>query len=320
VLLKDALLPNLLQTLEGTPAFIHAGPFANIAHGNSSVLADQIALHLAEYVVIESGFGADIGMEKFVDIKCRASGLFPDAAVLVATVRALKMHGGGPRVVAGRPLDSIYMAPSPKLVEAGCANLAAQIGVAKRFGVPVIVAINAFREDSSEEVSIIRREAERAGAECAIVCRHWALGGKGAAELAEAVVSVAERPVAPRFLYSLEAPIADKIQTIATQVYGADGVDFSPEASAKLDLYTNLGYDRLPICMAKTHLSLSHDPDRKGVPTGWRLPVRDIHASVGAGFLIPLVGSIRTLPGLPSRPAFMDVDLDPATGRIVGLS
>jgi methylenetetrahydrofolate dehydrogenase (NADP+) / methenyltetrahydrofolate cyclohydrolase / formyltetrahydrofolate synthetase len=320
VLLKDALLPNLLQTMEGTPAFVHAGPFANIAHGNSSVLADQIALRLADYVVTESGFGADIGMEKFFDIKCRASGLAPNAVVLVATVRALKMHGGGPRVVAGRPLDRAYLEPGPALVAAGCENLAAHIGIARRFGVPVVVSINSFATDTQEEVGIIQREAEAAGAEGAFICTHWAQGGRGAVELAEAVEAAANQKTKFRYLYSLDAPIRQKIEIIACEIYGANGVEYTPEAEAKLELFAHQGYGNLPICMAKTHLSLSHDPERKGVPKDWRLPVRDIRASIGAGFLFPLVGAIRTLPGLSSRPAFMDVDVDPVTGRIIGLS
>jgi methylenetetrahydrofolate dehydrogenase (NADP+)/methenyltetrahydrofolate cyclohydrolase/formyltetrahydrofolate synthetase len=320
VLLKDALLPNLLQTLEGTPAFVHTGPFGNIAHGNSSILADQIALRLGEYVVTESGFGADMGMEKFFHIKCRISGLAPDAVVLVATVRALKMHGGGPAVVVGRPLDRAYREPNPALVEAGCANLAAHIGIARRFGVPVLVAVNCFSSDSEDELRIIRRAAEQAGAEGAFYCRNWALGGRGAQELAEAVTAVAERPSQMRFLYPEDASIREKIETLATQVYGADGVDYLPQAEAKIDEYEELGYGHLPVCMAKTHLSLSHDPKLKGAPRGWRLPIRDIRASLGAGFLYPLCGTMKTMPGLPTRPAMMDIDLDPETGKVVGLS
>jgi methylenetetrahydrofolate dehydrogenase (NADP+)/methenyltetrahydrofolate cyclohydrolase/formyltetrahydrofolate synthetase len=320
VLMKDALLPNLLQTLEGTPAFVHAGPFANIAHGNSSVIADQIALRLADYVVTESGFGADVGMEKFFHIKCQASGLAPNAVVMVVTVRALKMHGGGPKVVAGRPLDRAYLDPAPALVEAGCENLAAHIGIARRFGVPVVVAVNSFATDTGEEVRIIARAAEAAGAEGAFPCDHWARGGRGAIELAEAVMAAADRPPAFRRLFPADAPVREKIGILATQVYGADGVDFSPEAEAKLDLYDHLGYGRLPVCMAKTHLSLSHDPALKGAPHGWRLPIRDVRASLGAGFLYPLCGSMRTMPGLSTRPGFMDIDLDPETGRVTGLA
>jgi methylenetetrahydrofolate dehydrogenase (NADP+)/methenyltetrahydrofolate cyclohydrolase/formyltetrahydrofolate synthetase len=320
VLLMDALLPNLLQTLEGTPAFVHTGPFGNVAHGNSSVVADQIALRLADYVLTESGFGADMGMEKFFHIKCRASGLAPDAVVLVATIRALKMHGGGPAVVVGRPLDRAYLEPAPALVEAGCGNLAAHIAIARRFGVPVVVALNSFAADTDEEIRIVRRAAEAAGAEGVFRCEHWARGGRGAIELAEAVAEVARRPSQVRFLYPEDASIRRKIEILATQVYGADGADYSPEAEAEIDLFERLGYGRLPVCMAKTHLSLSHDPKLKGAPRGWRLPIREVRGSLGAGFLYLLCGAMRTMPGLPTRPAFMDIDLDPVTGRVVGLS
>jgi methylenetetrahydrofolate dehydrogenase (NADP+)/methenyltetrahydrofolate cyclohydrolase/formyltetrahydrofolate synthetase len=320
VLLKDALLPNLLQTLEGTPAFVHTGPFGNIAHGNSSILADRIALHLGEYVVTESGFGADMGMEKFFNIKCRISGLMPDAVVLVATVRALKMHGGGPAVAAGRPLDRAYREPNPALVEAGCVNLAAHIGIARRFGLPVLVAVNCFSTDTEDEWRVVRRAAEAAGAQGVYYCRNWALGGRGIVELAEAVIAATHRTHPARLLYPDDAPIRRKIETLAAQVYGADGVDYLPAAEEKIDLYERLGYGRLPICMAKTHLSLSHDPKLKGAPKGWRLPVRDVRASIGAGFLYPLCGTMKTMPGLPTRPAMMDIDLDPETGKVVGLS
>ena len=319
VLMKDAIQPNLLQTLEGTPAFVHAGPFANIAHGNSSIVADQIALKLAEYTVTESGFGADIGMEKFLDIKCRYSGLVPNAIVIVATVRALKMHGGGPKVVAGRPLDPAYTEENLALLEKGAVNLAKHIENAKLFGVPVCVAVNSFKYDTAAEVALVQRIAREAGAEGAFKCTHWMDGGKGAVELAEAVAAAAERTSHFEFLYPLDWPIKKKIETIATKVYGAAGVDYLPEAEAKVELYTRLGFDRLPICMAKTHLSLSHDPALKGRPTGWRLPIRDIRASVGAGFLYPLCGTMQTMPGLPTRPVYYDVDLDLKTGKVVGL-
>jgi len=319
VLMKDAIQPNLLQTLEGTPAFVHAGPFANIAHGNSSVVADQIALKLADYTVTESGFGADIGMEKFLDIKCRYSGLVPNAIVIVATVRALKMHGGGPKVVAGRPLDPAYTEENLALLEKGAANLAKHIENAKLFGIPVCVAVNSFQYDTPAEVALVQRIAREAGSEGAFKCTHWMDGGKGAVELAEAVIGAAKRTSHFEYLYPLEWPIKKKIETIATKVYGADGVDYLPEAEAKVELYTRLGFDRLPICMAKTHLSLSHDPALKGRPTGWRLPIRDIRASVGAGFLYPLCGTMQTMPGLPTRPVYYDVDLDLKTGRVVGL-
>lgn len=319
VLMRDALKPTLMQTLEGTPVFVHAGPFANIAHGNSSILADQIGLRLADYVITESGFGADMGMEKFFDIKCRVSGLIPDAVVLVATVRALKMHGGGPKVVAGKPLDPVYVEENLDLLRKGLPNLQAHIGIARKFGVPVVVAVNSFATDTEAELELVRAASAESGAEAAVVCRNWAMGGEGAVELAEAVIRAAEKPSAFQFLYPLEAGIKEKIETIAREVYGADGVDYSPEAERQIERFTRLGYDRLPICMAKTHLSLSHDPALKGAPKGFRIPVRDIRASVGAGFLYPLLGKMATMPGLPTRPGFYDVDIDPETGRVVGL-
>jgi formyltetrahydrofolate synthetase len=319
VLMKDAIMPNLMQTLEGQPAFVHAGPFANIAHGNSSIIADQIALKVADYVITESGFGADIGMEKFMDIKCRYSGLIPDVVVLVATVRALKMHGGGPKVVAGKPLAFEYLEENLPLLEKGCENLAAHIENAKRFGVPVVVAVNQFHTDTPAEIELIRRKAIEAGAEDAVPSNHWAEGGDGAKMLAEAVIVAAEKPKNFQFLYPLEWSIKEKIEKIACEVYGAAGVTYSPEAEAKIELYTRLGFDKLPLCMAKTHLSLSHDPTLKGRPTGYIFPVRDIRASVGAGFLYPLCGEMRTMPGLPTRPVFYDVDLDLETGRVLGL-
>jgi formyltetrahydrofolate synthetase len=318
VLMKDALLPTLMQTLEGTPAFVHAGPFANIAHGNNSIVADQIALKLADYVVTESGFGADIGMEKFMDIKCRYSGLVPNAVVVVATVRALKMHGGGPKVVAGRPLDKAYTEENLGLLEAGMPNLLKHIENAKMFGVPVVVAINSFKYDTKNEVALIKRLVEEAGS-MAVACTHWMNGGKGAKELGEVVMDACKQKSQFEFLYPLEWDIKKKIETIAMKVYGASGVDYSPEAEAKIALYTKLGFDKLPICMAKTHLSLSHDATLKGRPTGFRLPIRDIRASVGAGFLYPLCGTMRTMPGLPTRPVFYDVDLDLKTGKVLGL-
>lgn len=318
VLLKDAIMPTLMQTLEGTPAFVHAGPFANIAHGNNSIVADQIAVKLADYTVTESGFGADIGMEKFMNIKCRYSGLIPNCVVVVATIRALKMHGGGPRVVAGRPLDKAYTEENLGLLEKGMGNLLKHIENAKLFGLPVVVAINSFKYDTQAEVALVKRLVEEAGS-VAVPCTHWMNGGKGAIELAEAVMDACKQTSHFEFLYPLDWPIKKKIETIATKVYGADGVDYSPEAERKIELFTKLGYDKLPINMAKSHLSLSHDPNLKGRPTGWRLPVRDIRASVGAGFLYPLCGAMRTMPGLPTRPAFYDVDLDLKTGKVVGL-
>ena len=318
VLMKEAVMPNLMQTLEGTPAFVHAGPFANIAQGNNSIVADQIALKLGDYVVTESGFGADIGMEKFMDIKCRYSGLIPNCVVIVATIRALKMHGGGPKVVAGRPLDKAYTEENLPLLEKGIQNLLKHVENAKRFGVPVVVAINSFKYDTKEEVKLVKRLTEEAGS-VAVPCTHWMHGGKGAIELAEAVMDACKQKSNFEFLYPLDWPINKKIETIATKIYGADGVDYAPEAEKKIELFTKFGFDKLPLCMAKTHLSLTHDPALKGRPTGWRLPIRDIRASVGAGFLYPLCGAMRTMPGLPTRPVFYDYDVDLKTGKILGL-
>ena len=319
VLMKDALMPNLMQTLENTPAFVHAGPFANIAHGNSSIVADQIAVKLADYVVTESGFGADIGMEKFFDIKCRTSGLIPNCVVLVATVRALKMHGGLGKVVPGKPLPTELTTENLDYLERGAANMRAHIGIAQQFGIPVVVCVNRFTTDTDREIALLQQIARDAGAYAAVPSDHWATGGAGAQELAEAVVRACEQPADFRFLYPLDLPIKEKIAAIATRIYGADGVDFMPAAEDKIKSYTTLGYDNLPICMAKTHLSLSHDPSMKGVPKGWRLPIRDIRASVGAGFLYPLCGEMKTMPGLPRRPSFMGIDLD-ENGQVVGLS
>jgi methylenetetrahydrofolate dehydrogenase (NADP+)/methenyltetrahydrofolate cyclohydrolase/formyltetrahydrofolate synthetase len=320
VLMRDAIKPNLMQTLEGTPVFVHAGPFANIAHGNSSILADKIGLKLADFVVTESGFGSDMGMEKFFNIKCRYSGLIPNVVVMVTTVRALKMHGGGPKVVAGRPLATEYTDENLELLAKGLPNLIHHIQVARKFGIPVVVAINKFATDTDAELALIHKAAiEEGGAEDAVVCRHWELGGEGALDLAKAVVKATEKPSNFQFLYPLDWPIKKKIETIAREVYGADGVDYMPEAEAKIEEYTRLGFDKLPICMAKTHLSLSHDATLKGVPKGFRMPVRDVRASVGAGFIYPLFGTMSTMPGLPTRPAFFDVDLDLETGRVIGL-
>ena len=319
VLLKDAMLPTLLQTLEHTPAFVHAGPFANIAHGNSSVVADQIALRLGDYVVTESGFGADIGMEKFMDIKCRASGLSPDCVVVVATIRALKMHGGLGKIVAGKALPKELTDENLPALEQGAANLVQHIRIAKLFGVPVVVAVNKFGTDTDREIALLQKIAREAGAEDAVMSDHWASGGAGAMDLARAVEAACQKPKNFRFLYELDLPIKAKIEKIATQVYGADGVEYLPAAEAKVDLYTKLGYGNLPICMAKTHLSLSHEPKWKGVPKGFRLPIRDIRASVGAGFLYPLCGEMQTMPGLSQHPAFERVDFDFETQKVVGL-
>jgi formyltetrahydrofolate synthetase len=319
VLMKDAIKPNLMQTLEGTPAFVHAGPFANIAHGQSSIIADRIALKLADYVITESGFGADIGMEKFFDVKCRYSGLIPQVVVLVATVRALKMHGGGPKVVAGKPLAAEYTDENLDLLRKGIPNMERHIKNALKFGVNVVVAVNSFATDTQAEVELVREAAVKAGALDAVVSRHWMEGGKGAVALAEAVVKAAEKPTNFKFLYPLELSIKEKIEIVCKEIYGADGVDYTPEAEEKIALYTKLGFDKLPLCMAKTHLSFTHDASIKGAPTGFRVPIRDIRASVGAGFLYPLLGEMRTMPGLPTRPVFYDVDLDLATGKVVGL-
>ena len=319
VLMKDAIKPNLMQTLEGTPAIVHAGPFANIAHGNSSIIADKIALKLADYVITESGFGADCGMEKFFNIKCRYSGLIPQVVVIVATVRALKMHGGGPKVVAGKPLAPEYTDENLDLLRKGLPNLTQHIENARKFGVNVVVAVNSFVTDTPAEVEIVRKAALEACAMDAVVSRHWMEGGKGAIALAEAVVKACEKPSNFRFLYDLNKPIKEKIETIAREIYRADGVDFSPEAEARIEQFTKLGFADLPMCMAKTHLSFTHDASIKGAPRGFRVPIRDIRASVGAGFLYPLLGEMRTMPGLPTRPVFYDVDLDLETGKVVGL-
>lgn len=322
VLMRDAIKPTLMQTLEGTPALVHAGPFANIAHGNSSIVADQIALKLVGkdgFVVTESGFGADIGMEKFFNIKCRYSGLVPNCVVLVATVRALKMHGGGPKVVAGKPLDAAYTDENLELLEKGCSNMVAHIENAVRYGIPVVVAVNEFATDTAAETALVRRIARKAGAQDAVVSSHWADGGKGSVRLARAVVKACALPANFRFLYPLDITIKQKIETIARDMYGAAGVEYLPGAEEKIALYTRLGFDNLPICMAKTHLSLSHDPELKGRPTGFIVPVRDIRASIGAGFLFPLIGEMPTIPGLPTRPAFYDIDLDIENDRVIGL-
>ena len=321
VLLKEAIMPNLMQTLNGSPSFVHAGPFANIAQGNSSIISDRIALKLVPngYVITESGFGADCGMEKFMNIKCRYSGLIPDCVVIVATVRALKMHGGGPKVTPGKPLDEAYIREDLKLLEAGIGNLQVHVKNALKFGVPVVVACNRFIKDTDAEIDMVKKAAVDAGAEGAFLSDVWANGEEGGAELAEAVVAACEKKSDFKLLYPDDMSIKEKIETIATNIYGADGVDFSADAEKNIKLFTELGFDKLPICMAKTHLSLSHDPTLKGVPKGFRIPIRDVRASVGAGFLYPLCGAMRTMPGLPSRPVFVDVDIDLKTGKVLGL-
>ena len=323
VLMKDAIMPTLMQTIEGTPAFVHAGPFANIAHGNSSIVADQIALKLAGsdgYLLTEAGFGADMGMEKFFNIKCRYSGLTPDCVVLVATIRALKMHGGGPKVVAGKPLAHEYTQENLDLLEKGCSNLIRHIGNARNFGIPVVVGVNRFKDDTPAEIELVKKLAKAAGAEDAVVSNHWAEGGAGAVELAHAVVAACKKPSQFKFLYPLEMTIKQKIETIVKEMYGGSGVEYSPEAEKKIEVYTRQGFDKIPICMAKTHLSISHDPNLKGAPSGFTVPVRDIRASVGAGFLYPLLGTMATMPGLSTRPGYYDIDVDTETGRIIGLS
>jgi methylenetetrahydrofolate dehydrogenase (NADP+) / methenyltetrahydrofolate cyclohydrolase / formyltetrahydrofolate synthetase len=322
VLLKEAIMPNLMQTLMGSPAFVHCGPFANIAQGNSSIIADRIALKLMGedgYVLTESGFGADCGMEKFFDIKCRVSGLIPNCVVLVCTVRALKMHGGGPRVVAGKPLDRAYIEENLELLEKGLPNLLQHIENVLKFGVPVVVAINRFKDDTDAEVALIRKRAQETGAEDAVVSTVWADGGAGGADLAKAVMKACEKPSQFRFLYPDDYSIKEKIETIAREIYRAGTITYTPETEAKIALFTKMGLSHLPLCMAKTHLSFTHDPAVKGAPQDWTLPITDIRASVGAGFLYPLCGTMRTMPGLPTRPAFTDVDLDLETGQVVGL-
>lgn len=323
VLMKDAIHPTLMQTLEGTPVLVHAGPFANIAHGNSSILADKIALKLVGqggFVVTEAGFGADIGTEKFMNIKCRYSGLTPQCAVLVATVRALKMHGGGPAVVAGRPLDRAYVTENIALVEAGCINLAKHIENTKTYGVNVVVAINMFATDTHAEVTAVRNAALAAGAFEAVVCTHHAHGGAGAVDLGIAVQRACENHNRYlQFLYNLDCSIKEKIGLIAKS-YGAAGVEYSEQAEKQIEVYTRQGFSGLPICMAKTQYSFSHDASLKGAPTGFILPIRDVRASVGAGFIYPLIGTMSTMPGLPTRPCFFDIDVDLTTGKVLGLS
>ena len=323
VLLKDALKPNLLQTTEHTPMLVHTGPFGNIAHGNSSVLADLAGLKLADYVVTESGFGADMGYEKFMNIKCRASGVFPDAAVVVCTVRALKMHSGRFKIVAGKPLDPGLHQEDLDAVERGAVNLQKHIENVRALGVPAVVAINRFSYDSEAELELVRKLALEAGAFDAQVSQVWEHGGEGGKALAEAVVSAAESSerangVGPHVLYPDEAPIKDKIRAIATTMYGADGVEYLPEANRQIRLYTELGYEKLPICVAKTQYSLSDNAALKGRPSGFQVLVREVRAYTGAGFLCPIAGEIMTMPGLPSNAAYHQIDLD-ERGQIVGL-
>ncbi len=319
VLLRDAIKPNLLQTLEGGPAFVHAGPFANIAHGNNSIIADRIALATNDIVCTEAGFGADMGAEKFFDIKCRASGLKPDAAVVVATVRALKMHGGVGKIVAGKPLDPALLAENVEAVRTGAANLAKQIENVRLFGIPVVVAINSFPTDTQGEVEAIREVAMAAGARDAVVATHFTDGGRGAAALAEAVWAACEDSSRDfQLLYPDDAPLGEKIHTIVTKIYGGAGMEFTPKAKKQLKQYEDLGYGHLPVCMAKTQYSLSHDAALKGRPSGFTVPIREIRLSAGAGFITPICGDMRTMPGLPSKPGGENIDID-ADGNVVGL-
>jgi formate--tetrahydrofolate ligase len=317
VIMKEAIKPNLMQTLENTPALVHAGPFGNIATGNSSVVADLIGIHGGDFLITEAGFGADMGAERFFNIKCRISGLEPDAAVLVATVRALKDHSGRHEVRAGRPLPDEMLEENPDDVLAGAANLRKQIENIRLHGVSPVVAINAFPTDYDSEHDAIREVAESMGARVA-VCNHFTEGGAGAVELAEAVAEAAEEPSTFRFLYPDEAPLREKIEAIATQVYGAEGVEYDLSASRQLDSYEKNGFGRLPICMAKTHLSISSDPSLKGAPKGWTLPVREARISAGAGFVYPICGDMRTMPGLSAAPAAHNIDID-EHGQVVGL-
>jgi formate--tetrahydrofolate ligase len=320
VLLKDALKPNLIQTTENTPCIIHAGPFANIAHGNNSVLADMIALRLADYVVTESGFGADCGMEKFLDIKCRCAGLKPpDGIVLVCSVKALKMHGGGFEAIPGKSVDkNLVRKENVEAVIKGAENLVKHVENIKLFGLPAVVAINRFLYDTEKEINAIKDIAKKAGATDVVLSEVWEKGGEGGKDLARAVMKMCESKSNFKFLYPLDIAIKEKIEIIAKKIYGARDVEYSEEAEKKIDYYTRLGFDNLPINMAKTHLSLSHDPNMKGRPRDFTLPIRDIRISAGAGFLYPLCGEMRTMPGLPSVPAGTRVDID-KNGRVVGL-
>ena len=319
VLLKDALLPNLVQTLEGTPAFVHAGPFGNIAHGNCSIVSDRLALRCTDYVVTEAGFGSDLGAEKFFNIKCRTSGLRPDVGVVVATLRALKLHGGGGIVKSGAPLPPGVTGPNQAALEQGFANLEQHIANVRAHGVPVVVAVNAFKDDSADELNWVCERALEGGASAAAVSTHWSDGGRGAEELARAVVKVAAQGTQFSPLYEVTSPIKKKIETIATTIYGAAGVSFSPQAERDVELATRLGFDRLPICMAKTPLSLSHDPAVKGRPSGFTVPIQELRILAGAGFLTAVCSGIQLMPGLPKKPAGERIDVDPQSGQIVGL-
>ncbi|HLD99552.1 MAG TPA: formate--tetrahydrofolate ligase [Bdellovibrionota bacterium] len=320
-LLKDAIKPNLIQSLEGNAALVHAGPFANIAHGNNSVIADRVALKLSDYVVTESGFASDMGAEKFMNITCRAGGFKPSCVVITCTVRALKMHGMPSQMIKGlsaKKLADLLKSRHDEYLEKGIENLEKHIENMRKFGIPVVNTINRFVFDHDDEIKMIQHRAETAGAFASIPLECWMHGGKGAEAAARAVVQACEQPSNFRHLYPLEAPIKQKIETIAKEIYGADGVIYLPEAENKIRKFTDLGFDKLPICMAKTHLSLSHDPDLKGRPRNFNVTVRDIRASLGAGFLYPLLGEMRTMPGLGSDPAYRAIDID-ENGKIRGL-
>ena len=318
-LMSRALNPNLMQTIEGQPVLVHAGPFANIAFGQSSIIADLVGMKLADYHITESGFGADIGFEKFWNLKCRFSGLKPNCIVIVATIRALKMHGGGPKVTPGIALDRVYTESNPDLVEKGCENLIAHIETVRKSGVPAVVCINHFYTDSDDEVNAVRRAAEGVGPRVA-VSKHWEKGGDGAIQLAEAVIDACNEPSNFRFLYKDDAPIKEKIQSIATEVYGAAGVSYTPAAEAKLkNIAADPELGKCGICMVKTHLSLSHDPTVKCRPRGWTLPIRDVLVYRGAGVIVPVAGDIKLMPGTASQPAFQKIDVDVETGKVRGV-